>query len=222
MWWIISQSDGISFGPIVSTSGRFTIDTSHFWTPFSGKPTLIGSTNAGNTSVSISFRVSCRYEIEYDQTRLEISKEIARKFLGFDIKEDGTATSASKDGDEGGGGGGGGGDGDENHRVTSNSTTPSGKDKGEQHIGRNEENGEDDGPVGDGGNKLVLDVLNDELVERVREKMLSGSKDLYEACQSSVKSFLAGEPFQEFQHSMYFHRWAGGGRRAKEAKQPDY
>lgn len=98
--------------------------------------------------------------------------------------------------------------------MTSNSTTTTttGKDKGEHIGGRHGENVDGDGPDGDGGNKLVLDVLNDELVERVREKMLSGSKDLYEACQSSVKSFLAGEPFQEFLHSMYFHRWADGDR----------
>lgn len=130
--------------------------------------------------------------------------------MGFDIKEDGTATCKGALDD------GGGGDGDAgenvNNRVTSNSTTTTttSKDKDERSslgVGVCVENGETDGPDLGGGDKLVLDVLNDELVERVRDKMLSGSKDLFEACQSAVKSFLAGEPFQEFEHSMYFHRY---------------
>lgn len=36
---------------------------------------------------------------------------------------------------------------------------------------------------------------------------LDGSKDLFEQCVQSVKAFLAGEPFQEFEGSMYFFRW---------------
>lgn len=35
---------------------------------------------------------------------------------------------------------------------------------------------------------------------------VDGSKELFEACVVSVKSFLAGEPFSEFENSMYFHR----------------
>ena len=69
----------------------------------------------------------------------------------------------------------------------------------------------------------VLDVLNDVLIAKVREKItsmivfvnikfvninefyyLGGSKDLFEPCVVSVKSFLAGEPFREFEASMYF------------------
>lgn len=34
-----------------------------------------------------------------------------------------------------------------------------------------------------------------------------GAKDLFELCVSSVKSFLAGPPFGEFERSMYFHRY---------------
>lgn len=33
-----------------------------------------------------------------------------------------------------------------------------------------------------------------------------GSKELFEPCVTAVKSFLAGEPFSEFESSMYFHR----------------
>ena len=152
----------------------------------------------------------CRYEIEYDQIRIEISKEIGRKFLGFDIKDDETTTTATtKEGEqEDGGGGGGGEDNGNNNRVTSNATTTLAKYK---DGGGGGEGGDGDGPdkesqIG-GENQLVLDVLNDELVDRVREKLLSGSKDLFESCNAAVKAFLAGEPFQEFEHSMYFHRY---------------
>lgn len=101
---------------------------------------------------------------------------------------------------------GGGGEGIGQHQVTS---TPSPTEQQKEKLGRTilrDENGVGEGPDLAGAHKLVLDVLNDELVERVREKMLSGSKDLFELCETQVKAFLAGEPFQEFEHSMYFHR----------------
>ncbi|XP_020715594.1 G protein-coupled receptor kinase 2 isoform X3 [Ceratitis capitata] len=58
-----------------------------------------------------------------------------------------------------------------------------------------------------GGDELVLDVLNDDLIARVRDKLTSGNKELFEPCVTAVKAFLAGEPFQEFETSMYFHRY---------------
>lgn len=129
--------------------------------------------------------------------------------MGFDIKEDGSATknslatSASSPKKEDGGGGGD----NLNNRMNNNSTsTP--KDKEEQTITINVRGLDQcgDGPDLGEKDKLVLDVLNDEEVERVREKILSGNKDLFETCQIAVKAFIAGEPFQEFEHSMYFHR----------------
>lgn len=39
---------------------------------------------------------------------------------------------------------------------------------------------------------------------------LDGSKELFEPCVTAVKSFLAGEPFKEFENSMYFHRYVMG------------
>lgn len=47
-----------------------------------------------------------------------------------------------------------------------------------------------------------------------------GGKELFDACVVPVKCFLAGEPFGEFEQSMYFHRfvrrdvtfWPHGGR----------
>ncbi|XP_055314862.1 G protein-coupled receptor kinase 2 isoform X2 [Sitodiplosis mosellana] len=55
--------------------------------------------------------------------------------------------------------------------------------------------------------ELVLDVLNDDLIEKVRVKISLGSKEVFEPCVTAVKSFLAGEPFSEFESSMYFHRY---------------
>lgn len=54
--------------------------------------------------------------------------------------------------------------------------------------------------------ELVLDILNNDLIARVREKIKGGNKELFESCVTAVKAFLAGEPFREFQTSMYFHR----------------
>lgn len=54
--------------------------------------------------------------------------------------------------------------------------------------------------------ELVLDVLNVDLILSVREKINSASKELFEPCVTAVKAFLAGEPFREFENSMYFHR----------------
>lgn len=54
--------------------------------------------------------------------------------------------------------------------------------------------------------EFVLDILNDDLISRVRSKLSNGGKDLFEPCVKSVKAFLAGEPFREFEDSMYFHR----------------
>ncbi|XP_037946478.1 G protein-coupled receptor kinase 2 [Teleopsis dalmanni] len=61
--------------------------------------------------------------------------------------------------------------------------------------------------IGEGADELVLDVLNDDLIARVRDKITSGSKELFEPCVTAVKAFLAGEPFREFETSMYFHRY---------------
>ncbi|XP_034112882.1 G protein-coupled receptor kinase 2 [Drosophila albomicans] len=58
-----------------------------------------------------------------------------------------------------------------------------------------------------GSDELVLDVLNDDLIAQVRNKLNSGGKDLFAHCVKAVKAFLAGEPFREFEHSMYFHRY---------------
>nr|CAD7432303.1 unnamed protein product [Timema monikensis] len=39
------------------------------------------------------------------------------------------------------------------------------------------------------------------------EKLAAGHRELYGECMAAVKAFLAGEPFREFECSMYFHRY---------------
>ncbi|KAM7363977.1 G protein-coupled receptor kinase 2 isoform 1-T2 [Cochliomyia hominivorax] len=68
-------------------------------------------------------------------------------------------------------------------------------------------NGNTNKPPLSASDEFVLDILNDDLISRVRSKINSGSKELFEPCVKAVKAFLAGEPFQEFETSMYFHRY---------------
>ncbi|XP_017089366.2 G protein-coupled receptor kinase 2 [Drosophila bipectinata] len=97
----------------------------------------------------------------------------------LDSHEDNGPEKSSGDGD-GGGGGGGGEDGGGGNGTTT---------------------------CGGSADELVLDVLNDDLIAQVRTKLNSGGKDIFAQCVNAVKSFLAGEPFREFENSMYFHRY---------------
>jgi len=47
--------------------------------------------------------------------------------------------------------------------------------------------------VGGYPDELVLDVLNDDLIAQVRNKLNSGGKDIFAQCVNAVKAFLAGE-----------------------------
>lgn len=90
------------------------------------------------------------------------------------------------------------------------------EDNGPEKSSEDGGGGGEDGGGGGGGNgtttcggsadELVLDVLNDDLIAQVRTKLNSGGKDIFAQCVNAVKSFLAGEPFREFENSMYFHR----------------
>ncbi|XP_059488866.1 G protein-coupled receptor kinase 2 isoform X2 [Neocloeon triangulifer] len=53
----------------------------------------------------------------------------------------------------------------------------------------------------------AVDVLNEEMIEKCKESMANGCKDLFDDCMSAVKSFLANEPFRLFEGSMFFHRY---------------
>ncbi|XP_063707413.1 G protein-coupled receptor kinase 2 [Culicoides brevitarsis] len=54
---------------------------------------------------------------------------------------------------------------------------------------------------------LVLDVLNADIVSQCIDNIKNANKDLFDGCVNAVKSFLEGEPFSEFEDSMYFHRY---------------
>ncbi|XP_037826036.1 G protein-coupled receptor kinase 2 isoform X1 [Lucilia sericata] len=108
--------------------------------------------------------------------------------------EHGGSSGVTYDGD--GGGGGGGSNNDEGGNGVSSETTLIAK-----------LNGNSTKPPLSASDEFVLDILNDDLISRVRSKINSGSKELFEPCVKAVKAFLAGEPFQEFETSMYFHRY---------------
>ncbi|XP_037911942.1 G protein-coupled receptor kinase 2, partial [Hermetia illucens] len=160
-----------------------------------------------------------RYEVEYDENRITIAKEIGTRFLDIEcsrttksgtennenhqkcLKTTGTAEEKSKDaggavdtGDDKGGGG----------RTAQDDTI----DGNCVEISReNESSQQQQSSALDKENSLVLDVLNDDIITKVQDRITTGSKELFEPCVNAVKSFLAGEPFREFETSMYFHRY---------------
>ncbi|XP_039285896.1 G protein-coupled receptor kinase 5 [Nilaparvata lugens] len=52
-----------------------------------------------------------------------------------------------------------------------------------------------------------IDILGVEVVEQCRDRLSSGNRELFNECSSAVKNYLAGTPFNEFESSMYFHRY---------------
>lgn len=53
----------------------------------------------------------------------------------------------------------------------------------------------------------AVEIINETTVEQCKERLHEGSKDVFAACSEVVRDFLAGEPFREFEASMYFHRY---------------
>ncbi|XP_046383358.1 G protein-coupled receptor kinase 2 isoform X1 [Ischnura elegans] len=53
----------------------------------------------------------------------------------------------------------------------------------------------------------AVDVLNFDDMEKCKEKLSAASKDLFVDCAGTVKHYLEGEPFKQFENSMYFHRY---------------
>lgn len=53
----------------------------------------------------------------------------------------------------------------------------------------------------------AVEIVNESTVEQCKERLHEGSKDVFAACGEVVRGFLAGEPFKEFENSMYFHRY---------------
>lgn len=198
----------------------------------------------------MAFYLPHRYEIEYDENRLEIGREIGRRFLGIDCDEhpvnavaDTVNISIVKSGNENGSGCGESG---ANTGTYMESNVTSGGDIGNaRKHNQIKENATDEINLNCEKDELVLDVLNDDLIAKVRGRITSkcqlpiadgvafgfglelwanckltihfdvlscelsgtvGSKELFEPCVTAVKAFLAGEPFSEFESSMYFHR----------------
>jgi len=56
-------------------------------------------------------------------------------------------------------------------------------------------------------NSKYIAILDDRLVEEVKEEVNSKSRELFTSCQKEVKAFLGGAAFKEFRMSMYFHRY---------------
>lgn len=56
-------------------------------------------------------------------------------------------------------------------------------------------------------NSKYIAILEDRLVEEVKEEVNSKSRELFNSCQKEVKEFLGGAAFKEFRMSMYFHRY---------------
>lgn len=57
------------------------------------------------------------------------------------------------------------------------------------------------------GAEEAVEIVNEDIVERCKERLNEGAKDLFSASTTVVRGYLAGEPFKEFENSMYFHRY---------------
>lgn len=166
-----------------------------------------------------------RYEIASDENRGDLAYELAKRYLGLCTATESQATEDS------GGGGGDGDDGkcDDDSGIGADTKThqklgnhhedhdQGGKAKSNSNNSANSQNANATGNSKVSSNSVaairnpddddfVLDVLNDDIVAQVRSKLLTSSKELFEASVQAVRTFLEGEPFREFEASMYFHR----------------
>lgn len=169
-----------------------------------------------------------RYEIASDENRGDLAYELAKRYLGLC-----TEASESQATEDSGGGGGDGDDGkcDDDSGIGADTKTQKlsnheiDHDGGKAKSNSNSANSQNANAT-TGNSKVssnstavaaaairnpddddfVLDVLNDDIVAQVRSKLLISSKELFEASVQAVRTFLEGEPFREFEASMYFHR----------------
>lgn len=155
-------------------------------------------------SFSFSFfplcgRGTCRYEIEYDENRLVIGREIGRRFLGIECDERHVNANVAdsgivvvnlsnnivKSGNENGSG-----EGTNNENSIGNNTTTvakvtSGSGGGGGGFGTGDTDNKPNNQIKDSNitsdeinlncekDELVLDVLNDDLIAKVRGKITS-------------------------------------------------
>lgn len=124
----------------------------------------------------MAFYLPNRYEIEYDENRLQTGKEIGRRFLGIECEEhpvnavaDSVNISIVKSGNENGSG-----CGESANTDAYDSTTGTGGDIGnaakQYQI---KENTNDEINLNCEKDELVLDVLNDDLIAKVRGRITS-------------------------------------------------
>lgn len=52
-----------------------------------------------------------------------------------------------------------------------------------------------------------IDIINEDVVVKSKENLPSANKEIFSECARIIKEFLAGEPFREFEDSMYFLRY---------------
>jgi G protein-coupled receptor kinase len=57
------------------------------------------------------------------------------------------------------------------------------------------------------GAEESVEIINDDIIGQCKERLHEGSKDVFAACTAVVRDYLAGEPFKDFENSMYFHRY---------------
>lgn len=142
-----------------------------------------------------------RYEIAADEHRVDLAYEVVKRYLGL-------CTESQRE-DSGGGGGcdSDGGKCDDDSGIGGDTKKLSNHDDPEKSLtGSNSVTITNTINVSE-KDEFVLDVLNDDMVAQVRNKLSTGSRELFEASITAVRAFLAGEPFREFEASMYFHRY---------------
>lgn len=123
----------------------------------------------------MAFYLPNRYEIEYDENRLKIGKEIGRRFLGIECEEhpvnavaDSVNISMVKSGNENGSGCG------ESANTDAYDSTVTGGDIGNAaKQNQIKENTNDEINLNCEKDELVLDVLNDDLIAKVRGRITS-------------------------------------------------
>lgn len=142
-----------------------------------------------------------RYEIAADEHRVDLAYEVVKRYLGL-------CTESQRE-DSGGGGGcdSDGGKCDDDSGIGGDTKKLSNHDDPEKSLtGSNSVTITNTINVSE-KDEFVLDVLNDDMVAQVRNKLSTGSRELFEPSITAVRAFLAGEPFREFEASMYFHRY---------------
>ena len=49
----------------------------------------------------------------------------------------------------------------------------------------------------------AIEIINDDIIQQCKERLTDCSKDVFASCTAVVRGYLAGEPFNEYQNSMF-------------------